>query len=256
MFQSKKSSDREPSLCPGGHALNPENYGQRWDLAENVKPLISAEANTPGDISMHAKEAWRNSARCVGRALWKTLRVNDARHLETSDEVFDAIRTHLRQATNKGNIRSIMTVFREWNPDMPEIRIWNHQILRYAGYEAPDGTVLGDPMNRDLTQVAEALGWKPPREKSSFDLLPVIIQVGQKLSYYELSPADVLEVKIRHPEHPGIEQMGLKWYAVPIISDMIFATGSNAHGCAPFNGHYMLTEIATRNFGIPPLLPT
>ena len=41
--------------------------------------------------------------------------------------------------------------------------------------------------------------------------------------------------------------MDLRWYAVPVVSDMIFATGSSLHPCAPFSGHYLGTEIGARN---------
>jgi nitric-oxide synthase len=142
-----------------------------------------------------------------------------------------------------------MTVFQEWRPDQPEIRIWNHQLLRYAGYEGPNQKVLGDPMNVEITNLAISLGWRPPAEPSQFDLLPIIIQVGEKLRYYEFPRHDVLEVQIRHPKYPFLEQMGLRWYAVPIVSDMIFATGSSLHPCAPFSGHYLGTEIGARNLG-------
>jgi nitric-oxide synthase len=154
---------------------------------------------------------------------------------------------HLRKATNGGKIVPVMTVFQEWHPDQPEIRIWNHQLLRYAGYEAPDRKVLGDPMNVELTNLAISLGWCPPVERSRFDLLPIIIQVGEKLRYYELPKHEVLEVRIRHSKYPFLEQMDLRWYAVPIVSDMIFATGSTLHPCAPFSGHYLGTEIGARN---------
>lgn len=55
-------------------------------------------------------------------------------------------------------------------------------------------------------------------------------------------------MKIRHPKYPFIEQLNLQWYAVPMVSDMIFATGSALYPCAPFSGHYMGTEIGARNF--------
>jgi nitric-oxide synthase len=102
-------------------------------------------------------------------------------------------------------------------------------------------------MNIELTNLAISLGWKPPAEPSPFDLLPIIIQSGEELRYYELTKQDVREVSIRHPKYPFFEQMNLRWYAVPVVSDMIFATGSALHPCAPFSGHYLGTEIGARN---------
>ena len=224
-----------------------EGHDLRWDLAKHAD-LLSPNPNTEiSSLDKCAREAWRNSVRCIGRRLWAGLNVIDARSLSDPDDIFEALMAHLRKATNSGKIVPVMTVFQEWHPDQPEIRIWNHQLLRYAGYEAPDRKVLGDPMNVELTKLAVSLGWCPPVERSQFDLLPVIIQVGEKLRYYELPKHEVLEVRIRHSKYPFLEQMDLRWYAVPIVSDMIFATGSTLHPCAPFSGHYLGTEIGARN---------
>ena len=56
------------------------------------------------------------------------------------------------------------------------------------------------------------------------------------------------EVPIRHPTDPAIAELGLRWYAVPCVSDMILTIGGIDYPCAPFNGFYMGTEIASRNF--------
>ena len=224
-----------------------EGHDLRWDLAEHAELLSPNPNEEISSLDKSAKEAWRNSVRCIGRRLWAGLNVIDARSLTDPDEIFEALMAHLRKATNGGKIIPVMTVFQEWRPDQAEIRIWNHQLLRYAGYEAPDQKVLGDPMNVEITNLAISLGWRPPAERSRFDLLPIIIQVGEKLRYYELPKDEVLEVQIRHPKYPFLEQMDLRWYAVPVVSDMIFATGSSLHPCAPFSGHYLGTEIGARN---------
>ena len=224
-----------------------EGHDLRWDLAEHAELLSPNPNEEISSLDKSAKEAWRNSVRCIGRRLWAGLNVIDARSLTDPDEIFEALMAHLRKATNGGKIIPVMTVFQEWRPDQAEIRIWNHQLLRYAGYEAPDQKVLGDPMNVEITNLAISLGWRPPAERSRFDLLPIIIQVGEKLRYYELPKDEVLEVQIRHPKYPFLEQMDLQWYAVPVVSDMIFATGSSLHPCAPFSGHYLGTEIGARN---------
>ena len=104
-------------------------------------------------------------------------------------------------------------------------------------------------MNLELTRVALALGWRPPASPTRFDLLPLIIQCGEVLRFYELPPQLVRQVAIRHPRHEWLGDLGLKWYAVPAISDMIFATGEEVYPCAPFNGWYMGTEIGARDLG-------
>jgi nitric-oxide synthase len=59
----------------------------------------------------------------------------------------------------------------------------------------------------------------------------------------------VLEVPITHPTFPAIENMGIKWYALPVISNMALEVGGIIYPAAPFNGWYMGTEIASRNLG-------
>jgi len=242
----------QPPACP--YAEGPSNapmalrgHDLRWHLGDSADTLRPMKCVDETDLACRAKEAWRNSVRCIGRRLWKGLNVIDARSLEEPDEIFEALTAHLQKATNGGRILPVMTVFREWLSEESEIRIWNHQLLRYAGYPMPNGARLGDPMNLELTKIAISLGWRPPSVPGHFDLLPVIIQAGGKLRWYQIPAQEVLEVRIRHPDYPFLEGMDLRWYAVPAVSDMIFATGSALHSCAPFNGHYLGTEIGARN---------
>ncbi|MGC6425257.1 MAG: nitric oxide synthase oxygenase [Lentimonas sp.] len=240
------------SKCPFSDATSNEQpplngHHRRWDLVQHADLLLPLAAPEQKSLEQSAREAWRNSVRCVGRRLWKALEVVDARALSQADDLFEALLTHLRKATNGGKILPVMSVFREWVPDQPEIRIWNHQLIRYAAYAGVKGETVGDPMNIGLTKLALSLGWKPPSDPTPFDLLPIIIQSGEKLSFYELPEEAVLQVSIRHPKYPCLEEMNLKWYAVPVISDMIFATGSSLYPCAPFSGHYLGTEIGARN---------
>lgn len=43
------------------------------------------------------------------------------------------------------------------------------------------------------------------------------------------------------------EGLGLKWYALPAVSSMMFDCGGLQFTAAPFNGWYMSTEIGCRN---------
>jgi nitric-oxide synthase len=237
-------------ICPftsGDPIANKKDFTKRWDLAKDADQLCPTPHMMASDITHSAREAWRNSSRCIGRLHWNSLNVLDARSTETPEDVFAALLSHLRLATNGGRIRSTMTLFRAWCEDRPGVRVWNHQLLRYAGYSLPGGKILGDPMNVELTRIAMLLGWKPPVEPSAFDLLPLIIEAGGNLRWFSIPDREVLEVRIRHPEYLFLEKMGLKWYAVPAIADMIFATGHEVYPCAPFNGHYMGTEIGARD---------
>jgi AraC-like DNA-binding protein len=146
-------------------------------------------------------------------------------------------------------IRSILTVFAP--PERaggPAPRIWNQQLCAYAGYLQRDGHILGDPKNAALTELALALGWQTPATPSRFDLLPGIISGRDgRPKLFSLPAGFVREVPLRHPTLPWFEQLGLRWYAVPAISDMIFHAAGTDFPAAPFNGWFMGTEIGARD---------
>jgi len=193
--------------------------------------------------------AWRNSTRCIGRLQWYNLEVCDMRRLSNAEDIFEACVEHLRIATNGGRIRPMITVFAPQVPGQPGIRIWNPQLIRYAGYRQPDGTILGDPAQVQLTNYLYHLGWQR-KEKTAFDILPLIIQMpGQAPKFFELPHDAILEVPIHHPEYSWFETLGIKWHALPVISNMRLEIGGLLYSAAPFNGWYMGTEIGARNFG-------
>ncbi len=202
------------------------------------------------ELEHGARIAWRNSTRCVGRKYWPSLAVRDCRHLDSPEEMFAALIDHLRLSTNGGTIRPMITVLPPQEPGRLGIRIWNEQLIRYAGYRQPDGSVLGDPRQVELTEIVRHLGWKrEEKEKTPFDLLPIILQLpGGELRLFELPRDAVLEVEISHPDHPWFAELGLKWHALPAISGMLLDIGGVRYSAAPFSGWYMLTEVATRNF--------
>lgn len=35
-----------------------------------------------------------------------------------------------------------------------DFRVWNGQLITYAGYRQPDGSIIGDPANAELTEVS------------------------------------------------------------------------------------------------------
>ena len=204
---------------------------------------------TPDELAYGAKVAWRNNPRCIGRLHWKSLTVRDRRDVTTEEEVFAALIEHLRVATNGGKIRSTITIFAPTAPGEPGIRIWNPQLIRYAGYRQADGSIIGDPANADLTHVILALGWKGG-PGTPFDILPLVIQHPHRPPrLFEVPPDVVLEVPLTHPDYPWFAELGLKWHAVPAISNMRLEIGGISYSAAPFNGWYMGTEIGARNLG-------
>ena len=207
---------------------------------------------TPEELAFACRLAWRNSRRCIGRRFWESLDVVDARDVTTAEGIFEACIAHLRRSTNGGRIQPLITVFAPSGPDAPGPRIHNYQLIRYAGYRAADGTVLGDPAETDFTARLLEAGWTPPRTRSAFDILPLLIEVpGEKPRFFPVPPDAVLEVPITHPTLTWFADLHLRWHALPAVSNMSLQTGGARYTAAPFSGYYMVTEIAARNFGDP-----
>ncbi|MGM8213150.1 nitric oxide synthase oxygenase [Virgibacillus sp. W0430] len=197
------------------------------------------------ELSYGAKMAWRNNNRCIGRLLWNTLHVFDARNIFTAEAAYEKLIEHIDFAYNDGKVRSTITIFPPRINGVDPIRIWNHQLLRYAGYKNDDA-VIGDSTSIKLTNMCERMGWQGKR--TPFDILPLVIQEFEKSpKLFELPNELVKEVPITHPHLNDVSKLGVKWYAVPIISDMCLEIGGIEYPMAPFNGWYMGTEIGARN---------
>jgi nitric-oxide synthase len=206
--------------------------------------------HTPAELAFGARVAWRNSSRCIGRLYWRSLRVRDRREVATAPDIAAESVLHLREATNSGRIRPVITVFAPDAPGRPGPRILNPQLVRYAGYQAADGTVIGDPAAADVTRLARDAGWPGGWPAGRFDILPLLVQeAGAAVTRYDLPADAVLEVPISHPELTWFADLGLRWYAVPVISDMYLEVGGVRYPAAPFNGWYMCTEIGSRDLG-------
>uniref|UniRef100_A0A452G3H3 Nitric oxide synthase n=1 Tax=Capra hircus TaxID=9925 RepID=A0A452G3H3_CAPHI len=194
-----------------------------------------------------AKHAWRNASRCVGRIQWSKLQVFDARDCTTAHGMFNYICNHIKYATNKGNLRSAITIFPQRTDGKHDFRVWNSQLIRYAGYKQPDGSILGDPANVEFTEICIQQGWKPPR--SRFDVLPLLLQAnGNDPELFQIPPELVLEVPIRHPKFEWFKDLGLKWYGLPAVSNMLLEIGGLEFSACPFSGWYMGTEIGVRDY--------
>lgn len=221
---------------------------RRWQEIEDEIALTGSYTHTFEELDYGAKLAWRNSNRCIGRLFWKTLKTIDAREVATAEEFEQALEHHLAAAEQRTKIRSTITVFAPLGSTRKEpFRIKNYTLLMYAGYREGD-RVIGDPKNVDFTRYCESLGWKG--RGGDFDVLPVVYSVDEGPDqWYQIPEALVSEVEISHPEYAWVAELGLKWYKLPVISFMGLRVGGVLYPAAPFNGWYMLDEIATRNFG-------
>jgi nitric-oxide synthase, bacterial len=224
--------------------------GSLRDRLREVRESIDCTGtyrHTVGELTFGARAAWRNSSRCIGRLYWRGLRVRDRRDVWTSQGVAAESIAHLREATNGGHLRATITVFAPSRPDRDGPRIWNEQLIRYAGYRHEDGRVTGDPRNTGLTEMVRRMGWTGG-SGSAFDVLPLVVQgPGEKPTLTELPDDAVYEVPLEHPDHPWFAELGLRWHAVPAISNMCLEIGGICYPAAPFNGWYMGTEIGARN---------
>jgi nitric-oxide synthase len=225
-----------------------ENAAARLSEIEAEIRDSGSYSHTPDELLFGAKLAWRNSNRCIGRLFYDTLELLDHRDLSHPDDIFSAIVSYLDYATNGGRIRPAICVFKPKHPRISEqITIWNNKLIRYAGYNHSSGTI-GDPEEITFTKQCEKLGWKGTG--TSFDLLPVVIEApGFEPKWYSLPEKSCLEVPIIHPEFDWFNEFGLRWYAVPVISNMILEIGGIHYTAAPFNGWFMSTEIGSRNLG-------
>jgi nitric-oxide synthase len=209
-----------------------------------VRAQIAATGNyahTPDELAYGAKMAWRNASRCIGRLYWRSLVVLDRRRARTADEIFALLLRHLEIA-GRSAIRPVISVFAPATPDRPYARIWNEQLIRYAGYR----TGVGDPRQAGFTAAMQGFGWRGKGE--AFDVLPLVIQTpAEGVRLYELPERAIVEVPLTHPEYGWFAELGLRWHAVPAISNMRLTVGGVHYPMAPFNGWYMGTEIGARN---------
>ena len=201
--------------------------------------------HTTDELGYGARMAWRNASRCIGRLYWRNLLVLDRRRARTADEIFSLLVRHLHIAGD-GPLRPVISIFAAAQPGLPHPRVWNEQLIRYAGYRDEDGTVVGDGRQIGFTTAMREHGWQGKGEQ--FDVLPLAIETpadGMKL--YDLPERAVHEVPIGHPEYGWFAELGLRWHAVPAIANMRLTIGGVHYPLAPFNGWYMGTEIGARN---------
>jgi len=232
------------------HAENPEAGPASPRIAAVMREidLTGTYWHTAEELEFGARVAWRNNARCIGRLYWRSLQVRDLRTVSDAAGVAAHCFDHLRAANNDGKIRPLISVFAPETPSRPGPRIWNEQLIRYAGHELPDGQVVGDPRYRTFTSTLIDRGWRRPDRPGAFDVLPLVVEtVEDGPLMFELPPDVVDEVDLEHPELGWFADLGLRWHAVPVISNSRLVIGGVSYPAAPFNGWYMGTEIGARN---------
>ncbi|CAL1537369.1 unnamed protein product [Lymnaea stagnalis] len=224
----------------------PAHFKRISEIQDQVEKSGSYDL-TRAELTFGAKLAWRNAPRCIGRIQWSKLQVFDARKIETPRGMFEALCHHIKYGTNNGQIRSAITIFPQRKMGRSDFRVWNQQLIGYAGYQMDNSEVIGDPANVEFTDQCIKMGWKPKYGK--FDLLPLVLSAaGFDPEWFDIPQELVLEISIKHPNYPWFSELGLKWYALPAVSGMVFDCGGLEFTACPFNGWYMSTEIGCRNF--------
>jgi nitric-oxide synthase len=191
------------------------------------------EENERDKLIWLARHAWRLADRCVGRSGWRSLAVRDRTHLTQADEIVDDLEVHLQMTTNGGRIRPLATIYH------PSIRFRAEQLIRYAG----------DPQYAGYAAACQRLGWHGSGDP--FDILPVIFELPDGMLHLaSLDRGVILEVLIRHPTGPYFDDMGLRWHAAPVISNMLLRNDGKYWPCV-FGGWYATDEIAGRDLAPP-----
>ena len=71
------------------HAENP-GAGSLSERMRQVRREIESGGtyrHTTAELTFAARVAWRNSARCIGRLYWRSLRVRDCREMSTAAQI-------------------------------------------------------------------------------------------------------------------------------------------------------------------------
>jgi nitric-oxide synthase len=222
---------------------------KRWTEIEAQINSTGTYTHTYEELNYGAKLAWRNSNKCIGRLFWKTLKVLDQRDINHEHTFIKALHNHLKFADTKNKVRSTISIFPPLtnNSSGSIFTIKNYTLIMYAGYNI-NNKIVGDPANIEFTNYCQSLGWEG--EGTHFDLLPVVYNFNGGADKYHQLPKDLItEIEISHPEYGWFETLNLKWYKLPILANMKLDIGGVIYPAAPFNGWYMLDEVATRNFG-------
>ncbi|RRO13668.1 nitric oxide synthase oxygenase [Saccharopolyspora rhizosphaerae] len=246
---SQASLTDAESFLRSFHSAHPEAGSLRDRLAEVRRSITETGTyrHTTAELTYGARVALRDSGWCTSGLPWHRLEVRDLRGLRNASAIASECFEHLRLATNAGRIEPLVTVFAPDEPDSSGPRIWNEQVVRYAGYALADGGVLGDARYQGFTEQVQRLGWKPPAPRTRFDHLPLVVETEHEDVTFVPVPRDVVqEVPLEHPDYRWFGELGLRWHSVPLISGMQLDIGGIRYPAAPFNTWFVGTEIGTR----------
>ncbi|KAF1990629.1 hypothetical protein K402DRAFT_410120 [Aulographum hederae CBS 113979] len=203
----------------------------------------------PAELEYGLRASWRNARRCIMRSEHEHLALCDLRRVRSSREMARTIVKGMQQAFNRGHILPTAFVFPPRLPGNRGPMVWNHQILAFAGYRQEDGSVLGDPASVEITENMIEFGWKPPMNKTRWDILPLITMAENDAPYMMELPLEFKRtVQITHPRYEEeFRTLDLRWVLAPALSRLGFDIGGNQYTATPFIGWFMDAEIGIRN---------
>lgn len=204
---------------------------------------------TEQELEFGLRRAWRNARRCIMRSEHESLQLKDLRHVTNSREMAFGIIDAMNVAFGNGAVTPTVVVLPPRKIDSRGPMVISQQLLAFAGYDQGDGNVLGDPANVQLTKDIMELGWRAPKHKTRWDLLPFVVMAeGDAPTIAELPPELRRLVEMRHPRYQEeFESLDLKWVAAPVLSRLGFDIGGVQYTASPFMGWFMEAEIGTRN---------
>ena len=228
------------------HDSHPGSVGKR--LAE-VRAAIAETGtyrHTAAELSYGARVALRDSGWCTSGVPWRQLKIRDLRGLRNAAAVAAECVAHLRLACADGKIKPLVSVFAPDTPSAPGPRVWNDQLVRYAGYRTDD-TVIGDRRYAGLTDAVCRMGWQPPTRRGRFDRLPLVVETAHEGPNIFGVPTDAAaDIALGHPDLPWLHELGLRWPAVPVLANMTLTIGGVRYPAAPVNSWHIGTDIGTR----------
>ena len=205
--------------------------------------------HTNEELTVGARLAWRHNTRCIGKLYWRGLTVRDLRDVTDAEGIAKGCLDHGEFVFNKGRIKPSITIFAPSTPGTPAAKVWNSQLISYAGHRQADGTIIGDPHTVAITDLAKKHGWAPAKEGSVRH--PAAGRRGpptarsastrSRASWRTRSRSSI-------PTIPGLAELGLRWWGFPSICDNVLSIGGINYPCAPFTGWYLAPEISARDF--------
>ena len=91
------------------YAMAPAELESRLDAIADELERTGTYTHTAAELEFGVQWAWRASNRCIGRHMWRSLKVQDCRDVHDHEGVVSALDHHLDMAWQDGAIQSKQT---------------------------------------------------------------------------------------------------------------------------------------------------